>query len=310
MWCPNCNTEYEDGITVCSDCGETLIEKPLTEGLVNICEIKDEQTADEILDFLAYSGVNGAVKEPLEDMVGYKIMVSQKNAKQGEKIIHGYLLAKEEEREKKTSDMESEYSEEDMDKAETEESLKRRLQDNPLLVDEVDEDTVDLLYANDKKEYEKKADQYNDMKFSGITFVIFGIAGLIYLCLTKMEVIPISYSDFVFVVIVILFSAFIVAGILSFVKSKKIQLLIPEEEEKMKEIREWLTENITQEVITKWTDTSVSDSENDLLLIAHIQLSLMNRYPDEEEAFLEMMADEYYEKNFLEDTEETDDADN
>lgn len=25
-WCPNCKTEYQDGYTVCSDCGSTLVE--------------------------------------------------------------------------------------------------------------------------------------------------------------------------------------------------------------------------------------------------------------------------------------------
>ena len=26
MWCPKCRTEYQDGVTVCSDCGTELVE--------------------------------------------------------------------------------------------------------------------------------------------------------------------------------------------------------------------------------------------------------------------------------------------
>lgn len=285
MWCPKCKTEYSDGITVCADCGETLVEKPETADFIDICEINDEKTAEEILEFLAYSKVDGAVKEVLPDKKGYQILVPEKAAKKAEKIVKGYLHAKEEEKdEQRQAGREKDTS----------------LKENPLLVEEVDEDTEDLLYANEKKEYEKNADKYNDLKFSGITFIIFGVLGIIYLILTKMNVIPITYNTFVFCVIAALFCAFLIAGAVSLNKAEKVKALIPEEEEKIAEIKDWMRENIKKEDLEKQADASVSASENDLLLTAHIQTILMEQYPEEGESFLEMLADEYYEENFLE----------
>ena len=33
-WCPNCKTEYQDGYTVCSDCGSTLVESLEQAGML------------------------------------------------------------------------------------------------------------------------------------------------------------------------------------------------------------------------------------------------------------------------------------
>ena len=175
------------------------------------------------------------------------------------------------------------------------------LKENPLLVEEIDEDSSDLLYTAGGKEYVKKADKYSDMKFSGITFIIFGILGGVYLLLTKLKVIPISYNNYVFCVIAALFLGFIISGVVSFVKAGKIKALIPQEEEKIKEIQGWLKDNITKELLDGWTDSSVSPSENDLLLIAHIQILLRKQFPGEDSSFLEMLADEYYEETELAD---------
>lgn len=94
------------------------------------------------------------------------------------------------------------------------------------------EDTEELLYTAGKKEYVRMKDKYRDIKFSGITFIIFGFLGAIYLLLTKLEIIPISYNIFVFCVLSVLFAAFIISGIVSCIKSLKYKRLIPEEEEK------------------------------------------------------------------------------
>lgn len=308
MWCPKCKIEYRKGISVCTDCGSALVERNGEYG-VDICEINDEATADEIVEFLTYSGIEGVEKEASEDSIGFKITVPSKAERKAEKLFHGYLIAKEEEKEQaETASMENNISEMEDDtvsthspKAENDLSEKNP-EESELFSDEV-EDTVELLHSSSKGEYVKKSEKYRDMKFSGITFIIFGILGGLYLVLCKLEIIPIEYNIFVFCVIAALFAAFFISGIVSIVKSQKIRRMIPAEEEKTKAVKTWLDENLTKEMVEKWSDSNVSDGENDLLVTAHIRTILMKEYPDESEAYLEMIADEYYEEHFFNEME-------
>ncbi|RKI44283.1 hypothetical protein D7V86_03465 [bacterium D16-51] len=294
MWCPKCKIEYRKGITVCADCGTELVERS-ESGTVNVCEINDEKTADEIMEYLAYSGIKEAVKEQ-DDRGGFKITVPQALEKQAERLFRGYLLAKEEEKEGQDGEAETEQ---ELYQDEAESSLEEE-EENVLTADEVEEDTVDLLYTSNKKEYTKCADKYHDLKLSGITFIVFGLIGGIYLVLSKTEVIPIQYNIVVFCIIATLFAAFIVSGIVSVVKASKMKYLIPEEEERTKSIKEWLDENLTKEMVEGWSDNSASDGENDLLVAAHIRAMLIKEYKEEPVEYLEMITDEYFEEHYLE----------
>ena len=78
-----------------------------------------------------------------------------------------------------------------------------------------------------------------------------------------------------------------------------LPLLIPQEQEKTEKITQWLSENITDAFIEKWTDDSVTEMENDLAITSHIRQSLLHEFPNEEVAFLEYLADKYYSDTFL-----------
>jgi hypothetical protein len=172
------------------------------------------------------------------------------------------------------------------------------------LGEEEPEDTArDLIYES-SKEYVKKADAYKDMLFSGWTFVIFGIAGFIYLTLCKTDVIPIDYNIAVFVCLIIMFSLFLIGGIVSIIKAGKVKHEIPLEEKKTKEIKEWLEENLTKEILDNWQDGKVSQEENDLLIMAHIRSSLMKQYPEEDVSYLEMLSEEYFTEKLQTEAEE------
>jgi len=292
MWCPKCNIEYQKGITVCADCGSELVEHNGEIG-VDICEISDEAVADEIVDFLLYSKVEDVKKEPKEDASGFQIRVPQKAVKKAERLIKGYLLAKEEEKENASENAETENFGSIPMEEETNSTEEH-------LFSEEIEETEELLYTAGKKEYVRMKDKYRDIKFSGITFIIFGLLGAVYLLLTKLEIIPISYNIFVFCVLSVLFAAFIIWGIVSCFKSLKYKRLIPEEEEKTLEINQWLTEHLTKEMIGKWSDSNASAGENDLLIAAHIRTLLTKEFPSEPVGFLELIADEYYEEHFFE----------
>ena len=312
MWCPKCKIEYREGITVCADCGTELVEK--LENLVDVCEIKGEAAVDEMLDFLHYSGMEDIKKEWVEETESFRLMVDKKEVQRAEKLVHGYLLGKEQEKETRKEqfpeDDETDASEEMLPESDSSEientevgqniTVSSHGEDSSLFDDEVEEETMELLYSKEQKEFVKRSEKYNDVKFSGYTLIIFGILGGVYLTLTQLKIIPLSYDLVVFCILGVLFAGFLVAGVLSLIKAGKIKKEIPAEEEKMKEIKQWMEENVTEEKMSDWRDEGVSQMENDLIVSAKLRRYLMDNFPEADKAMMEKLADEFYENKFVE----------
>lgn len=329
MWCPKCKIEYREGITVCADCGSELVEE--LENLVDVCEMKGEGPANEMMEFLKYSGIGKLKKEWVEENERFRILVDMKDVQKAEKLVHGYLLGKAEEQQVEQlqqlqEELDGENGTED-DLAENE--VDAEVDGEPMaaenvadregeaipmegqagasgdagkesLFDEkVEEETVELLYHREGKEFVKKSEKYKDVKFSGYTLILFGILGGVYLALTQLKVIPLSYDMMILCILGALFAGFLVAGVVSLVKAGKIKKEIPAEEEEMEAVNQWMEEEITEEKLAGWRDESVSDMENDLLVTAKFHRYVAEQFPEKDEGMIEKLVDEFYENHFM-----------
>ena len=117
--------------------------------------------------------------------------------------------------------------------------------------------------------------------------------------------IPINYNIVVLSGLAIMFLLFLIGGVVSVVKSARIKTEIPVEQEKTRRIKEWMAENLTQEIVQKWENPEVSQAENDLVIMAHIRSDLMKQYPEEDAAYLEMIAEEYFTEHIQTDEDAT-----
>lgn len=285
MWCPKCKTEYRKGITICVDCGSDLVEGTEDDFVVvDLCDLKDEATADRLMEYLSFSGIEKAEKK--EEGGVFIITVPEREAKQAEKLLRGFMLASSEDKEKEDREKEKQEQEnrEEYDESDMAEGFGS---------ENADEVPEELLYTTSKA-YTKKADEYKDVKFSGITFIIFGLIGMAYILLCKFEILPISYNEIVFICILCMFAAFVTGGIVSVVKSGRIRKQIAEEEALTAEIKLWLDAEITKEMIIGWKDESASDVENDLIITSKLRARLVKNYPQLDIAYIEMVADEYF----------------
>ena len=307
--------------------------------VVEICDLKDEDMAEKFIGYLEYSKIENAKKvikdgvaivtvpvryeKQVEKLFkGFQLALEEEKEKQeeaeGEHLEDAEIQQQDDhdiaDMENSTSQIDigakedisddKESDEWDIDKDGNESEADERLveeddlHDNVITDDEIEEDAADILYTPSKA-YVKKEDEYKDVKFSGFTFMIFGVLGAVYLVLCKLNVIPINYNIFIFCVLAAMFAGFIIMGIVSVVKSGKIKLQIPEEELLTEQLEKWLDENITKERVAKWIDETVSDEENDLIITAHIRSILIKKYPNLNVSFIEMITEEFFNSHFV-----------
>ncbi len=332
-WCPNCKTEYRDGFTTCADCNVDLVEELETLGTNNdyeeVIALEEEETAKRLVEFLKYSQVT-AYFEYLEENKAYSVYAPRTEIKKAKRCfeafykvelenletndsIDSYIL-NEEPLQSLDNDVDSDAQDSsdvyNIDETPTDELIS----EDRTLLEQDDTESIYDLHKNDLSEvesndasdltnvtspaYVKKSDQYKDLKSTAITFLVFGIAGLIFVALNVLETISIINGTFGYFVMSIVFVGFIIVGINAVSRAKKAAADSILEEELTTKINAWLDENVTEGFIQDIKDDSLSDEINFIRTMDRLKSMVTKALGEMDDSYLEYVIEEYYNKNF------------
>lgn len=210
-WCPNCKSEFSDGITKCPDCNSSLVDKLEDTVIIPLVQFMEETEASRFVDFVKYSGIETISYETAEHNLGFNIRGREEDSRQIFNLFNGFRMGEQE--------IEEESGEEE-------------------------EDTP-------KKEaaFVKKRDQYSDVSSTGVMLIVVGIFGLIYALLNIFGILHVLSGIVPEILNIVIFAAALVYGIYSLHNAKTLKEEADKEEQLANEIRNWMKKHITKETI-------------------------------------------------------------
>lgn len=302
MYCPNCKTEYEPGITVCPDCGADLVEEldesiPVEEAY----RFKSELVAEKFNDYLHYSKID-SVMEYHEDCDRYVILAKKDAFPDIEKAFYAFLTGEtglELKKLRKGAELPEETAEAENDSEETPDAEKSEKEKFLLLL--MDEDVVNELrtgrfHVYEDLQYTSASYKAQDRISSGITFLVVGGIGLVFLTLSLLDILPMfQVAPFTYAVLGIVFALMIFYGAHTLLHMGNMVEAANEETRLLDSIAAWQKENLTEEVLSGVAANAESDEEEDILLSDFIREKTAEHFPSLSPDLLEHTVDVFLE---------------
>lgn len=318
-WCPNCKTEYREGITHCADCKAELVAdlntraEKLKNATAMVAKIDREHKAfiQKCVDFFEYSGVSANIVEEDDGMVA--VYTTPEEFKNARRLFQAFYSVESERLQKAAEEAflsgndveEAFFADDEEDDAEAEAKQKPS-------------SFVPVAPTNNSsgKRYGNAFSRYDDYRTSGSTFTVLGCLGIIFGILSLIGVIPFFNSAYSSAVLLIVFGIFLILGIFSYVKAGKLKAAALEEKEITEKANLWLEQTVTEDILTKLdtvTKNLIAEEETDddeiigrtdeLLYLNRIDFLrelLLREFPDLTPSFAEQLVEEFYNKKFEE----------
>jgi len=264
-WCPNCKNEYKEGITVCADCGATLVEELPENDLIRLAVMENEEAVHRLVDFLTTEGLSPSLSQTEENLSEIQIPASQKA--EAVKLASAFLSV---EKEQELAEL-------------TEEELAELAQ----------KEQEEKEAAANVHTYVNVKEKYQDANSTGYLFLTFGVLGILFTALNYFEIFHFLAGWFSLGIAALLFALFLLIGVSSLRYAKKLKGKIGEETSVTDQVNQWLLENITAEQLASVKDPQVSEEENDLLCFDYVREALKNAFPELDDNFADHLAEKF-----------------
>ena len=242
-WCPKCKNEYREGITVCPDCGETLVsEEELTDWTSVL--FGEQVEMEKLKDFLTYNGIQKTRIDYDETEQVYELFVDVAEEKQAKTIARVFLEQQEKDRKENAAEEEAAVDEFLMPGDDNDaESVNTAQQENSSLLKNASSQGG-LTYVNSGAKAEEN-------RSSAWVLLIVGILGMLVMILGMTDVLPLNIGNpyMFYGVMSAVFILFIVMGVVSMRNAKIFEKKAESENSLVDTLLSWSEENLTAEKI-------------------------------------------------------------
>ena len=306
-WCPNCKTEYREGIKVCADCGAALVAELKEEAeRAQIALLQNPDTVEKLKAYLKYAGIE-AESEYIDEDEAYLVTVAEADGKKAD-VEYKAFIAVEAEKLKASENDEGLNIEISEDEEGTKEAIKIETPEDLQRLRKAgvsDEDLKKLLKVSAPQYkpagvYESQAEKANEFSSTGYTFTIVGCLMFIFTLLNLVGVIDLFEGNYMTLGILFALSiAGIGVGIGAFKRSKKAKSLVADEEKRTDEINEWLEKHAY--IMTQQGLDGSNGTPEEILYLKRtdaMKKALETCFGQLNEDYVDSLLDDFYNKHF------------
>lgn len=280
-WCPKCKNEYREGVTICPDCEIELVDELPEEeedGFaepqpVVLMEVADDEVGEKVVSYLRLNGIVSGVLSRDEDKID--VIVADLEMDACEELFPGLAVGE-------NVDLDRLYE------------LVPDIEDQ---FDEIENETAEKEFSELRAEastvYVKKRDKYADLRFSGFSFIAFGLIGLAIVVLNLVGVINI-FNIYSMIVMTLVFVVFFVIGFATLRRASAVKESVAVEDEFTKQLEDWIAVNLSDELIDEWYDENKEDQENYFEIHDKLCKTMQMEFPNIHPSYIEDLAEERY----------------